>query len=496
VWLPTDLRALRASPSWALRRTLLLTDGVLLAVVWGVALAPQLTLDSLRGEVTLVAAVAVGLLACRALSLYRYRVCVLRSSVRWRLGAVALATGSVVAASGLLPGPSTAIATLSAFVALSIGRAHFDRTLRHQRSSGHHIRDLLAVGHPREVDRVVELLEAHPEAGFRVVGYVGPVGPCRVERLGPSKDVVTVVGKVRATGALLVANGMASDHLNRVARALGEAGVPIHVSSGLAGISHQRVRSHPLAHEPFLALEPRRTSRSALRVKRGVDVVLSAVLLVVAAPILAVAAIAIRLDSPGPVIFRQTRVGRDGDLIVLHKLRTMTVGAEAMLADLHERNERAGPLFKVSDDPRVTRVGRWLRSTSIDELPQLVDALAGRLSLVGPRPALPDEVAAFDDALAAARSRMRPGITGLWQVEARHNPSFVAYRHLDLFYADNWSLRLDAVLLAATVQVVVADALRLLRRRSTPRRVVPGPRKGQPGLPAECDAATPVMVDP
>lgn len=486
--LPTDLQARRATPSWALRRSLLLTDAALLTLVWGLALLP---VASFRTLALVAVTVIAGLVTCRALSLYRYRVCVLRSAVAGRLAVVAATTGMVVAAAGVIDETRVLVAIGAVFVALHLGRARFERGLRRQRSTGRFVRDLVAVGHPREVDHVADLLEAHPETGFRLVGYVGPAGPCRVDRLGRSRDAVAVVQDVGATGAVLVANGMSSEHLNLVARRLGAAGVPVHVSSGIAGVAHQRLRSHPVAHEPFLSLEPSRSSPVGLAAKRLLDVTISAVLLIIAAPLLALAAVAIRIDSPGPAIFRQRRVGRNGHVITLHKLRTMTVDAESRAAELQGQNERSGPLFKMTADPRITRVGRVLRATSVDELPQLVDALAGRLSLVGPRPALPAEVAEFDEVLAEARGRVRPGITGLWQVEARHNPSFAAYRHLDLFYAENWSLRLDLVILAATVQVVLADAFRVLVPARGRHAASADPAPSEPLLIPETEAILP-----
>jgi lipopolysaccharide/colanic/teichoic acid biosynthesis glycosyltransferase len=144
----------------------------------------------------------------------------------------------------------------------------------------------------------------------------------------------------------------------------------------------------------------------------------------------------------------------------------MVTDAEARLDALSERNERQGPLFKVDADPRVTRVGKVLRSTSLDELPQLFNVLGGSMSLVGPRPALPEEVARFDADLLH-RHRMPPGMTGLWQVEARDNVSFYAYRHLDLFYVENWSCALDVVVLANTVPVIITRALRSVLGRGT-----------------------------
>jgi lipopolysaccharide/colanic/teichoic acid biosynthesis glycosyltransferase len=163
------------------------------------------------------------------------------------------------------------------------------------------------------------------------------------------------------------------------------------------------------------------------------------------------------------VLFRQVRVGRYGRPFTVLKLRTMEVDAEARVAELWSRNERRGPLFKVSHDPRVTPVGGFLRSTAIDELPQLVNVLTGRMSIVGPRPALPVEAAEFDDDLQR-RHLVRPGVTGLWQVEANHKASFDEYRRLDLFYVDNWSLGGDLAVVVDTIQAVSRRVLRALRR--------------------------------
>ena len=155
------------------------------------------------------------------------------------------------------------------------------------------------------------------------------------------------------------------------------------------------------------------------------------------------------------MLFRQRRVGRDGVEFEILKFRSMCVDAEARLAALRaEHNERSGPLFKLERDPRVTAIGRFIRAFSLDELPQLLNVLRGEMSLVGPRPALPSEVAEFPADLHA-RHLVRPGITGLWQVEARDNPSFGAYRRLDLFYVDNWSLLLDLIILLGTIEQVL-----------------------------------------
>ena len=229
----------------------------------------------------------------------------------------------------------------------------------------------------------------------------------------------------------------------------------VQLSSGLRGIDQSRLRSLPLAHEPLFYLEPASLSRWQLAAKRMLDLVLASIIFVLALPVLAIAALAVKLGDGGAVLFRQTRVGQDGAPFSLLKLRTMVPDAEERLVDLTFANEReGGPLFKLTQDPRRTKVGRILERTSLDELPQLINVLRGEMSLVGPRPALPHEVAQFDDELLD-RQRVLPGITGLWQVEGRENPAFDVYRRLDLFYVENWSVGFDLAILMSTFQSVL-----------------------------------------
>ena len=195
-----------------------------------------------------------------------------------------------------------------------------------------------------------------------------------------------------------------------------------------------------------------------LATKHAIDFVLSLVMLILVSPIFGLAAFGIKLQDFGPVLFKQSRIGLGGRPFVLYKLRTMREGAQDQTLNLFELNVHDGPLMKIPQDPRVTMLGRILRATSIDELPQLWNVLNGTMSLVGPRPALPDEVIHFDAELCA-RESVRPGITGLWQVEGRDNPSFAAYRRFDLFYLENWLVGLDLIILLGTVESVVARAL-------------------------------------
>ena len=171
-------------------------------------------------------------------------------------------------------------------------------------------------------------------------------------------------------------------------------------------------------------------------------------------PFFALVALLIKQGSEGPVIFKQSRVGKDGVPFEVLKFRTMVVNAEELVNDLVEENEGAGPLFKMKDDPRVTRIGGFLRKTSFDEFPQLWNVLRGEMSLVGPRPALAVEMAEWDNDLYG-RLRVRPGITGMWQVSGRSETSFEEYTRLDLYYVDNWSLVVDLAILAKTIPAVL-----------------------------------------
>jgi lipopolysaccharide/colanic/teichoic acid biosynthesis glycosyltransferase len=196
-------------------------------------------------------------------------------------------------------------------------------------------------------------------------------------------------------------------------------------------------------------------------------------------------ALAIFLFDGRPILFRQQRVGRHGVPFTMFKFRTMVPDAEVRMIDLLAENERQGPLFKLTRDPRVTRIGRFLRDSSLDELPQLVNVLAGKMSLVGPRPALVSETESFSKELLA-RNGSRPGMTGLWQVEAGDDPSFVLYQHLDLYYVENWSTALDLAILVATIPTVAWRTLERLMRAHRKRL------EGLVGAPAPLPGPAPV----
>ena len=206
--------------------------------------------------------------------------------------------------------------------------------------------------------------------------------------------------------------------------------------------------------ETTTAPRAHRVNRVSRIVKASLDVVLASVLLLFLSPLLLALMIAVRLDSPGPAVFRQVRVGKDGSLFEVLKLRTMCCNAEQLKASLQAVNEHDGVLFKIREDPRITRLGALLRRSSLDELPQLVNVLRREMSLVGPRPSLPEEVARMD-ADALRRFAVRPGMTGLWQVSGRSNLGWDEAKALDTYYADNWTVLGDLSILVRTAKAVV-----------------------------------------
>jgi exopolysaccharide biosynthesis polyprenyl glycosylphosphotransferase len=447
----------------SLRHRLFLLDVLVLTAVWG----SVLLLPTFRPVDVLatVAAVAAGFLCARAQGLYTTWVNSMRVVVLSRIMWTAAVAGFAVWVTYLWRDygrGDASTAVIGAFFtvgAMALGRTLFDRWLGRHRSEDRFCREVLLVGDAVDVDVLNSFLADHRELGYRVVGWAGPDdGTGDPARLGDVADSLACIRESGASGALVLSAGLNRTEVNDVTRELVDSGVHVHVWSGLAGINYRRLVTVPVGREPFVHVAPLTISRPQLVGKRVTDIVLASLALLVLSPVLVVSALLIKKHDRGPVFFKQIRVGQHGREIVVHKLRTMVVDAEAKLADLQADNARSGPLFKMARDPRITPIGHFLRRTSIDELPQLIDVLRGDLSLVGPRPALPAEVAQFDDQLLG-RLKVRPGITGLWQVEGRDKPSFDVYRRLDLFYVENWSLALDIAILLDSVPAVLGRGL-------------------------------------
>ncbi len=225
------------------------------------------------------------------------------------------------------------------------------------------------------------------------------------------------------------------------------------IAPSVTDVSSERISVRPVGGLPLIHLEKPRSEAAVRRAKRTFDIVGSLCLLLLFAPVFLFAAVRIWAHDRGPVFFGQSRVGRDNETFRCWKFRTMVTNAEELLADLHKQHGYEGGLFKIENDPRITGPGKWMRRFSLDELPQLFNVLRGDMSLVGPRPPLHHEVAKYDTDMAR-RLRVRPGMTGLWQVSGRSDLSWSEAIRLDLYYVDNWSMFQDLTILARTFSAV------------------------------------------
>ncbi|HZQ29196.1 MAG TPA: sugar transferase [Acidimicrobiales bacterium] len=369
---------------------------------------------------------------------------------------VAYALGSAVARSWLVL--TFVIASLGLIVERELVRASFNAARRR----GHLLRPVALAGTGDEAAALAAMLTDQPELGYRVVALIGDADNLHPSLVGlapmldPRTKVAEQVRMAGAAGVLVATTDVDLDTTNRLSRTLPDAGIHVELSSSLKDIDAARLSIRPLGRFPVVYVEPVHRTGWRPKAKRAFDVSLAVALLVVTAPLWLVVAVALKLTSRGPVLFKQERVGRRGRRFQVYKFRTMVVDAEQRLVELARVNEADGPLFKLKQDPRVTQVGRVLRKLSLDELPQLLNVVKGEMSLVGPRPALPREVTQWGPELFD-RLRVQPGITGMWQVNGRSNSSFAEYQRWDLYYVDNWSIWRDLAILAKTVPVVLSS---------------------------------------
>jgi exopolysaccharide biosynthesis polyprenyl glycosylphosphotransferase len=294
--------------------------------------------------------------------------------------------------------------------------------------------------------------------GFHPVGYVSTTTTERqvnngLPVLGELEQLPELIARFSADCVYVASSAVDIDEMRFISKVASRAGADLRITANLPMVLSTRLTVQPIGGVMALALRPVRLSGGQALAKRTFDLVVSSAVLFVLLPLFLLTVAAIKGTSPGPVFYRQQRVGRQGRPFTLLKFRTMLVGAEALLPTLKERNEADGPLFKIRNDPRVTRVGRWLRRWSIDELPQLLNVLKGDMSLVGPRPPLPHEVTEYQD-WHFERLEVRPGLTGLWQVSGRSDLPFDDGVRLDLFYIENWSLAYDMFILLKTIPAI------------------------------------------
>lgn len=356
------------------------------------------------------------------------------------------------------------VALVPIAVGLSLGVRFVNRKVLHrQQAAGSNVRNVIVVGSPLSAADLTLLLDREPHCGMRVTGVCVPatdIGQAQELGLNVLGDLDHVTAVVREFGcdAVAITGGDATRHnfLRGLAWSLEDLDVELLVHPGLIEVAGPRMHIRPYVGLPLLHIEQPHFTGWRRIVKRGADLLLTVLGLLVISPVLAAIAIAIKLQDGGPVFFRQARVGSDGESFTMYKFRSMVLDAEARLATLTACNEGAGPLFKMVDDPRITRLGKFLRKYSLDELPQLFNVLNGTMSLVGPRPPLQSEVAQYATD-AHRRLLVKPGLTGLWQVSGRSTLSWEESVRLDLRYVENWTLTFDLLILWKTVFAVLAQ---------------------------------------
>nr|WP_229663135.1 sugar transferase [Microbacterium album] len=333
-----------------------------------------------------------------------------------------------------------------------------------QRRQGRYAAKALLVGSPASVAHIARELQREPWIGYHVVGACVPTG--RIGGTIPGTEIPEM-GSVDAVPQALEASGadtvivtstdeLPAEKVKQISWGLEAGRQHLVLAPSLADVAGPRIHMRPVAGLPLIHVETPRFSAGQRFVKRSLDLVASAVGVLILSPLLLALALVVKLTSPGPVLFRQIRVGYHGREFTMLKFRSMVVDAEARLAELRERADAGNEvLFKMRDDPRVTRVGKFMRRYSLDELPQLINVIRGDMSLVGPRPPLPREVEQYADHVHR-RFLVKPGITGLWQVSGRSALSWDDTVRLDLSYVDNWSLMGDLVILFKTGRAALA----------------------------------------
>jgi len=382
-----------------------------------------------------------------------------------------LVTGAIVVLVGLfltgLPHPSRE----SALLVLALGsvlvvagrmllRFAESRLLRRD---GWLLRPTLIVGSNVEAAELTRLLQSNPRSGLVPVGclrsslkdrlsfdYCAPL----LETLGSARDLSRTVTERGIDTVIIIGSAFDYEVVKRMLKELSTLPVSVHLSSALSEVLSSRVATSAVVGVPLSEIKGLSKSPAAVASKRAFDLVVGGLIVLLGMPVWAILALLVKITSEGPVFYKQERIGRDGVPFLMYKFRSMVVDAEKRLEELRSANEADGPLFKIKHDPRCTSVGRWMRKLSLDEFPQLINVLRGDMSLVGPRPPLPNEIPHYTEQ-DWRRLETLPGMTGLWQVSGRSGLTFREMVRLDVFYIDNWSLGLDASLMVRTLPAVL-----------------------------------------
>lgn len=350
-------------------------------------------------------------------------------------------------------------------IALVASRYFARKWLCRRRREGKCLNRAVVVGDSRSTRHVVAQISHGPAAGFKVVGVVtdAEIEDPLFKDISMAEDhsvnaIVTMAVNNGADSLILTAGDKLSPTERRkLGWAAKDHDIDLIVAPALTDVAAPRIHTHPVSGMPLNHIEYPELTGVNYWMKRTFDILGSGIFILLLSPLFVVVALTIKITSPGPIFYKQIRIGQDGKPFAMFKFRSMIVNADAQLKALLEAQGTADkPLFKVADDPRITPIGRFIRRFSIDELPQLFNALLGTMSLVGPRPQVKGEVALYDDS-AFRRLKVKPGLTGLWQVSGRSNLSWEDAIRLDLYYVENWSLTGDIKILLRTVRAVIGS---------------------------------------
>lgn len=445
-----------------LTRWIVFSDGLSVVAAFGVAYLLSFGADPVDAPFAVVLALLPMAAAATFAMFQLYRVYRLTPAEEFRRLVLAV---TVVVALVALGSFSSALEISRPWIGLSwlfsLGSVLLTRRVWHHEMGRRRIRGeltfrTLVVGTNEEGLRIARGLV--PPTGFEAVGFVSTDvesgRPGGLEIVGTLDRLPDAIRQSGADCVFVASSAVATERIREVASAARRMGAELKISANIPEVLATRISTQPVAGVMAVTLHPAELYGWQAALKRTVDLVGSTVGLVLTAPLFVGLALLVRMSTPGPVLFRQERIGRRERPFSMLKFRTMVVGADAMRDQLGELNSATAPLFKVRDDPRLHRFGRWMRRWSLDELPQLWNVAVGDMSLVGPRPPLREEVERYEE-WHLDRLEVRPGMTGLWQVGGRADLPFDDYVRLDLFYIENWSLSYDLFILAKTVPAVV-----------------------------------------
>jgi exopolysaccharide biosynthesis polyprenyl glycosylphosphotransferase len=356
---------------------------------------------------------------------------------------------------GLFP-----IAAMTILIALTLSRIGRHILVNQLRKRGIGVRRVLIVGAGEVGRAMMRSIVAHPELGYQVIGFVddnptkGQTDLGKIKALGGLENLTALISHYQIDLVITALPWMYHRKILRIVHQCEGQQVRVYIVPDLLQTTIRHVDVEYLGEVPVVGVRQSALGKSALLFKRVLDLVLTTLGLIVGGPLMLLISILIKLDSSGPAIFAQTRIGKNGIPFTCFKFRTMRQGAEKEKSRLMGQNEGEARLFKIKDDPRVTRVGRFLRKSSLDELPQMLNVLRGEMSIVGPRPQIPSEVELY---LEWHRHRLDvlPGITGMWQVSGRSELGFDEMALLDIWYVENWTPWLDIKILLKSIGVVL-----------------------------------------